>query len=254
MPLIKAQCPNCGGALEVDNTQDAAICPFCKTPYIVEKAINQYNMNAAAVNFNGTVNMIAPDQKNRMFENAESQLKIGEFARAYSSFSELSEKYAGDPRVWDGLLNATTHNKTKKEFDINDYYFVKRCYTNLQRLDETTSSQWNNTVVTYEKAYQQYKAGKINKVDELQAEYDSFSAKYKTNKFLQLICLAAIIAGIVLPLSLAFDAVAVIISFVIIISALICTAHCVKQKGKLQAKEYEVATALELAKSEIPHE
>ena len=63
-----------------------------------------------------------------------------------------------------------------------------------------------------------------------------------------------IIAGIVLPLSLAFDAVAVIISFVIIISALICTAHCVKQKGKLQAQEYEVATALELAKSEIPHE
>lgn len=43
MPLIQAKCTSCGANLEVNDTQDAAICPFCKTPFVVEKAINNYN-------------------------------------------------------------------------------------------------------------------------------------------------------------------------------------------------------------------
>lgn len=43
MPLVQANCTNCGANLEVDNTKDAAICPYCGTPFIVEKAINNYN-------------------------------------------------------------------------------------------------------------------------------------------------------------------------------------------------------------------
>ncbi len=42
MPLTKAQCTNCGGTLEIDSSKEAAVCPFCNTPYIVEKAINLY--------------------------------------------------------------------------------------------------------------------------------------------------------------------------------------------------------------------
>lgn len=45
MPIVKAQCTNCGAALEVDQSLEAAICPFCNTPYIVEKAINNYITN-----------------------------------------------------------------------------------------------------------------------------------------------------------------------------------------------------------------
>ena len=43
MPLISARCTNCGANLEVDNTKDAAICPYCGSAYIVEKAVNYYN-------------------------------------------------------------------------------------------------------------------------------------------------------------------------------------------------------------------
>ena len=43
MPLVQAKCTNCGANLEVDNTKDAAICPSCGTPFIVEKAIKNYN-------------------------------------------------------------------------------------------------------------------------------------------------------------------------------------------------------------------
>lgn len=44
MPLVMAQCTNCGGSLEVDNTKEAAVCPFCGQAYIVEKAIQQFNI------------------------------------------------------------------------------------------------------------------------------------------------------------------------------------------------------------------
>ncbi len=45
MPLSKAQCTNCGQFLEVDPAKDAAVCPYCGTPYIVEKVIQQVNNN-----------------------------------------------------------------------------------------------------------------------------------------------------------------------------------------------------------------
>lgn len=42
MPLVKGICPNCGGILEVDKEKDAAICKYCGTPFIIEKAITNY--------------------------------------------------------------------------------------------------------------------------------------------------------------------------------------------------------------------
>ena len=43
MPFVEAKCTNCGANLKVDSTKDAAVCPYCDTPYIVEKAVNYYN-------------------------------------------------------------------------------------------------------------------------------------------------------------------------------------------------------------------
>ncbi len=56
MPFVKVQCPNCGSALEVDNSKDSAICSFCGTPFIVEKAINNYNINNTYYVENATFN------------------------------------------------------------------------------------------------------------------------------------------------------------------------------------------------------
>ena len=43
MALVNAICTNCGGTLKVDNTTDALICSYCNSPFITEKAINNYN-------------------------------------------------------------------------------------------------------------------------------------------------------------------------------------------------------------------
>ncbi len=60
MPIVPAQCPNCAANLEVNSTQDAAICSHCGTPFIVEKAINNFQINnhitANVVNVYGSVN------------------------------------------------------------------------------------------------------------------------------------------------------------------------------------------------------
>ena len=56
MPLINAKCTNCGANLEVDNAKDAAICPFCHSAYIVQKAINNYNVTNTIQN-PGVVNI-----------------------------------------------------------------------------------------------------------------------------------------------------------------------------------------------------
>ena len=43
MPLVPAKGPECGGNVVVDNEKDAWVCDFCKTPFVVEKAINNFN-------------------------------------------------------------------------------------------------------------------------------------------------------------------------------------------------------------------
>ena len=39
MRFVPATCTKCGAALDVDPSQDAAVCPYCDTAFIVEKAI-----------------------------------------------------------------------------------------------------------------------------------------------------------------------------------------------------------------------
>lgn len=67
MPLVPAICPNCGGQVEVNNSQEAAVCKFCGTPFIVEKAINQYN----------TVNNIRADVVNVYNGASEFEITAG---------------------------------------------------------------------------------------------------------------------------------------------------------------------------------
>lgn len=59
MSIINAKCTNCGANLKVDSSRDAAICEFCGSAYVVEKAVQNYNItnnnqiNANVVNIYG---------------------------------------------------------------------------------------------------------------------------------------------------------------------------------------------------------
>lgn len=43
MPWLPGKCPNCGGMLKVDSTKDAAVCEYCGSPFVTEKAIINFN-------------------------------------------------------------------------------------------------------------------------------------------------------------------------------------------------------------------
>lgn len=54
MKFVPARCTQCGAELSVDPSTEAAVCVYCNTPFIVEKAINNYitNLNIANATFN----------------------------------------------------------------------------------------------------------------------------------------------------------------------------------------------------------
>lgn len=78
MSLVAARCTQCGANIEVDPTKEAGICPNCNTAFIIEKAINNYNVNYNINNANITINhnldksvrILCPVYQGQLFNNA----------------------------------------------------------------------------------------------------------------------------------------------------------------------------------------
>ncbi|MBR7007079.1 MAG: hypothetical protein IKH90_00380 [Ruminococcus sp.] len=115
MPLVNAKCTNCGGTLTVDSTKDAAVCDFCGSPYIVEKAIQNYNyyitQNIKADNVNVTAKGEA--EKERLLHNAETNVKFKEYNKAFDLYKQVSEDYPDDYRGWYGMSSTISNGFTK---------------------------------------------------------------------------------------------------------------------------------------------
>jgi hypothetical protein len=47
--LVPAICTQCGGSVAVDPSQEKAFCSYCGTPFFVEKAIENYNIQHANI-------------------------------------------------------------------------------------------------------------------------------------------------------------------------------------------------------------
>lgn len=83
--LVPAKCTNCGGQLTVDSNQQSAVCPFCETTFIVDQAINNYNISmkgnmnigSATINVNGlnTENLVARAKSYENQNNFEMALE-----------------------------------------------------------------------------------------------------------------------------------------------------------------------------------
>lgn len=94
MSFVPAICTQCGASLQVNDTQDAAICPFCNTPFVVQKAINKYyntyNINAGVVNITSSVPSL-----DELFSSARALLLQGAFMHdKYTLGNETEEDEA----------------------------------------------------------------------------------------------------------------------------------------------------------------
>jgi hypothetical protein len=114
MPFVQATCPNCGGIIEVDDSQEAWICKACGRPFIVEKAINNYNttiQNTITVGDGGTVVVSDPNSVDARINNAEDYLsKLHDYKTAEKLFREIANDAGGDWRSWWGIVKSVTHN------------------------------------------------------------------------------------------------------------------------------------------------
>lgn len=146
MPLVKAQCPNCMGNLDVDNTKDAAICPFCGTPFIVEKAIQ--NISNYINNTNYIQNAIFSNEPKKesadeLWNKALKFIKYDEYKKASEVFDLMLTEYIDDSRPVEYLIETTLntyypatgkpvyfyysniiHDLSRPDFILNRYYIM----------------------------------------------------------------------------------------------------------------------------------
>lgn len=82
--FVPAKCTNCGGALQVNPTQEAAICPFCNQPYIIEKAINNYKLSVSGnvIIEKATLKVEGSPSINNLLERAKVFEKEGDIETA----------------------------------------------------------------------------------------------------------------------------------------------------------------------------
>lgn len=115
MPLVPAICTQCGARLEVDPNCEAAICKYCNTPFITEKAINNYNttyvtnighLHADVVHINDD------SSRDSRVKSGETFLKFNDYTSAEEVFGKLTKDCPYDYRGWWGLVRVYSRNFT----------------------------------------------------------------------------------------------------------------------------------------------
>ena len=103
MPLVPAKCTACGAPLTLDPAQDAAVCPFCNTPFIVEKAIHNYNIANhyhTTQNITGENVIVQNSRQEELYPAGKTLLLRDREFDARKKFFELTAPYPGDWRGW----------------------------------------------------------------------------------------------------------------------------------------------------------
>lgn len=72
--LTPAICTQCGATIQVDSRQEAAICTYCGTPFIVEKAINNYNVQNMEVKHVDSIHINKTSAVDSVLKFAEKQI------------------------------------------------------------------------------------------------------------------------------------------------------------------------------------
>lgn len=107
MTLVPAICTQCGSKLEVDPSKEAAVCPYCKTPFITQKAINHYNTtnvtNIGSVHAD-VLNMTDDNSRDNRVKSGETFIRLNDYVSAEKIFGDLTKDCPYDYRGWWGLI------------------------------------------------------------------------------------------------------------------------------------------------------
>ena len=73
--MVPAICSQCGGTVEVNRSDETAKCPFCGASFIVEKAVNVYNVQHANIEHADNVNIDVTGAVKEVLDFAGNQMK-----------------------------------------------------------------------------------------------------------------------------------------------------------------------------------
>lgn len=111
--LVPAKCTGCGSNLEVNASEQTAICPYCNSAYIVEQAINNYKVTMDGnINVdNATIN-VSGENTNNLLLRAKDFEERRDFKTALEYYNRIldidftkEEAHEGIRRVKDKIEN-----------------------------------------------------------------------------------------------------------------------------------------------------
>ncbi len=108
MPIIPVICTQCGAKLELDSEAESGFCPFCDTPFIIER--KKDNLKSEADN---------------LAKAGNTFLSLKEYISAREKFKLLSNKFPYDYRGWWGLVKTDSKNFADigiSKRQLNDMY------------------------------------------------------------------------------------------------------------------------------------
>lgn len=218
MSLVPALCTQCGAQLEVDSSQEAALCPHCHTPFITEKAINNYNTtNVTNIgSLHADVVQLSDERSidNRV-KSGDTFIKLEEFESARNIFESLIKECPYDYRSWMGMIRVcskdyTDFNISRKELNNIEYLYanakkVSDSQNNIEGLcDEYIKTMKNNLDLLSQNTFQNIKQAKDShnlKVQEHRRKIDLLNqekekAKFPATPIMLVVSVISIILGI----------------------------------------------------------
>ena len=108
MPLVKVQCANCGGILAVDRESATAMCPFCNTPYILEKPA-----------FGSEAGNAVPKDPDGIVRDGVLHIRMDSYADSFDIFHEYAKSCPDDWRGWYGMAVADYLREPAEGFKLS---------------------------------------------------------------------------------------------------------------------------------------
>lgn len=102
------RCDFCGANLVMDPSREFATCEFCGTKYTKETIQEKIQEIRGSVSISGSVETFQGNtEKERLINNALTNIKIHEYSNAYQSFWDVTKQYPDDYRGWWGLFTTS---------------------------------------------------------------------------------------------------------------------------------------------------